>query len=67
VNSLANQTTNETVNNSSRFAKQGRVAPQSRRINTTLPITQPKMAHAIFGFGLSLAPKRSAELVQKNV
>jgi hypothetical protein len=46
---------------------QGRVADtQSRHTNTTLPISQPKMANAIFGFGLSHAPESSTLLVLKN-
>jgi hypothetical protein len=34
--------------------------------HTALPITQPKMADAIFGFGLTLAPKRSLGFDRKN-
>jgi hypothetical protein len=52
----------------SRFSNgQSRVAnAQNRHTNTTLPNAQPKMADAIFGFGLSHASKRSLGLDRKN-
>jgi hypothetical protein len=34
--------------------------------NTALPAAQPKMADAIFGFGLSQTPERSSVLARKN-
>jgi len=34
--------------------------------NTALPATQPKMADAIFGFGLTHALESSSVLVRKN-
>jgi len=47
---------------------QGRVsAPQHQRKNTTLSISQPKMADAIFGFGLTHALFRAELFVRKNI
>jgi hypothetical protein len=39
---------------------------QSQHTNTTLPNSQPKMATAIFGFGLTHAPKMALVVDRKN-
>jgi len=56
------------MNCGSRFAiGQGRVADtRCLHSNTTLPNSQPKMADAIFGLGLSHAPESSSVFARKN-
>ena len=45
---------------------QCRVSAHNSLTNTTLPTTQPKMATAIFGFGLAHAPEKPQGLDRKN-